>query len=137
MRTAPVHVVVMGVSATGKTTIAERMARDLGFEFVEGDSLHPQANIAKMEAGIPLTDEDRGPWLRAIAALVTERDAAGTSTIVTCSALKRSYRDLLRSASDAGSATFFVHLHAPYDVLEQRMQHRTKHFMPTSLLRSQ
>jgi len=137
MRTAPVHVVVMGVSATGKTTIAQRMAADLGYEFVEGDSLHPQANIEKMEAGTPLTDADREPWLCAIAALVAEKDAAGVSTVVTCSALKRSYRDLLRSASEGGSDTFFVHLHAPYEVLEERMSHRTKHFMPTSLLRSQ
>ena len=137
MRTAPVHVVTMGVSATGKTSVASRMAEELGFEFVEGDSLHPQANIDKMEAGTPLTDADREPWLRAIAALVAERDEAGVSTVVTCSALKRSYRDLLRSASEACSETFFVHLHAPYEVLEKRMEQRTKHFMPTSLLKSQ
>lgn len=140
MRTAPVHVVTMGVSATGKTSVASRMAEELGFEFVEGDSLHPQANIDKMEAGTPLTDADREPWLRAIAALVADRDEAGVSTVVTCSALKRSYRDLLRSAPSqpgACSETFFVHLHAPYEVLEKRMEQRTKHFMPTSLLKSQ
>jgi gluconokinase len=127
------HVVVMGVSATGKTTVAERLAEELDCEFVEGDSLHPRQNIEKMEHGIPLTDEDRWPWLQAIAELVAVRDHEGTSTVVTCSALKRSYRNVLRDAAP----TFFVHLHAPFEVLEQRMQLRTKHFMPTSLLRSQ
>jgi gluconokinase len=127
------HIVVMGVSATGKTTVAEQLAEELDCEFVEGDSLHPRQNIEKMEHGIPLTDEDRWPWLQAIAELVAVRDHEGTSTVVTCSALKRSYRNVLRDAAP----TFFVHLHAPFEVLEQRMQLRTKHFMPTSLLRSQ
>jgi gluconokinase len=127
------HVVVMGVSATGKTTVAEQLAEELDCEFVEGDSLHPRQNIEKMEHGIPLTDEDRWPWLQAIAELVAVRDHEGTSTVITCSALKRSYRNVLRDAAP----TFFIHLHAPFEVLEQRMQLRTKHFMPTSLLRSQ
>jgi gluconokinase len=127
------HVVVMGVSATGKTVVGEELAEELGCEFVEGDSLHSQANIDKMSEGVPLTDEDRLPWLRAIAELVAVRDSEGTSTVVTCSALKRSYRDVLRAAAP----TFFVHLHAPFEVLQERMQQRTKHFMPTSLLRSQ
>jgi gluconokinase len=127
------HVVVMGVSATGKTTIGQGLAEELGCEFVEGDSLHPRHNIEKMESGVPLTDEDRWPWLQAIAELVAVRDHEGVSTVVTCSALKRSYRNLLADAAP----TFFVHLHAPFEVLEQRMAHRTKHFMPTSLLRSQ
>jgi gluconokinase len=127
------HVVVMGVSGTGKTTVGEQLAEELGCEFVEGDQLHPSRNIDKMSKGIPLTDEDRWPWLQAIAEMVAVRDHEGISTVVTCSALKRSYRDVLRDAAP----TFFVHLHAPYDVLEARMQHRTKHFMPTGLLRSQ
>jgi gluconokinase len=127
------HVVVMGVSATGKTTVAEQLAEELDCEFVEGDSLHPRQNIEKMEHGIPLTDEDRWPWLQAIAELVAVRDHDGTSTVVTCSALKRSYRNVLRDAAP----TFFVHLHAPFEVLEQRMELRTKHFMPASMLRSQ
>ena len=127
------HVVVMGVSATGKSTVAEQLAEELDCEFVEGDSLHPRQNIEKMEHGIPLTDDDRWPWLQAIAELVAVRDHEGTSTVVTCSALKRSYRNVLRDAAP----TFFVHLHAPFEVLEQRMQLRTKHYMPTSLLRSQ
>ncbi len=132
----PVHVVVMGVSATGKTTIAEAMCQELGYEFIEGDSLHPPANIAKMESGIALDDDDREPWLRAIAERVGEEDAAGRSTVVTCSALKRKYRDLLRLAASS-HAPFFVHLSASFEVLEDRMALRTKHFMPTSLLHSQ
>jgi len=86
-----------------------------------------------MDSGIPLTDEDRWPWLQAIAELVAVRDLEGTSTVVTCSALKRKYRDILRDAAP----TFFVHLDAPFEVLQARMQQRTKHFMPASLLRSQ
>jgi gluconokinase len=132
-RRAPLHIVVMGVSATGKTTVGEGLAEELDCEFVEGDSLHPAGNIEKMTAGIPLTDEDRRPWLEAIAALVAEREAAGTSTVVTCSALKRSYRDVLRAAAP----TFFVHLEAPFEVLLGRMGKRTKHFMPTALLQTQ
>jgi gluconokinase len=133
MTRKPMHIVVMGVSATGKTTIAEELAKELDCEFVEGDSLHPRRNIEKMEHGIPLTDEDRLPWLQAIADLVAVKDHEGTSTVVTCSALRRTYRDLLRDAAP----TFFVHLHAPFEVLEQRMKLRTRHFMPTSMLRSQ
>jgi gluconokinase len=129
----PMHIVVMGVSATGKTTIGEQLAEELGCEFIEGDQLHPRRNIEKMSEGIPLTDEDRWPWLQAIAELVAVKDFEGTSTVVTCSALKRSYRNVLRDAAP----TFFVHLHAPFAVLEARMQHRTKHFMPTALLKSQ
>lgn len=132
-RRRTLHIVVMGVSATGKTTIGEGIAEELGCEFIEGDELHPSANIEKMSAGIPLTDEDRWPWLQAIAELVAVRDHEGTSTVVTCSALKRSYRNVLRDAAP----TFFVHLEAPFEVLQERMSHRTKHFMPPALLRSQ
>ena len=127
------HIVVMGVTATGKTTVATEVAEELGCEYIEGDELHPSQNIAKMEQGVPLTDEDRWPWLQAIAELVAVKDLEGTSTVVTCSALKRSYRDVLQGAAP----TFFVHLEAPFEVLEKRMQHRTKHFMPTTLLQSQ
>jgi gluconokinase len=127
------HVIVMGVSATGKSAVGEPLAEELGCEFIEGDSLHPRRNIEKMSAGIPLTDEDRWPWLQAIAEMVAVKDFEGTSTVVTCSALKRSYRKVLSDAAP----TFFVHLDAPFEVLEARMQHRTKHFMPTTLLRSQ
>jgi gluconokinase len=132
-RRKPLHIVVMGVSGTGKTTVGEGLAEELSCEFIEGDALHSSANIKKMSAGIPLTDEDRWPWLHAIAERVALRDHEGTSTVVTCSALKKAYRDVLRDAAP----TFFVHLEAPFEVLEERMAHRTKHFMPTALLRSQ
>jgi gluconokinase len=136
MTRAPVHVVSMGVSATGKTTVGQDIAKELGYEFLEGDSYHPQANLDKMAAGVPLDDEDREPWLAALAEETARRDNAGRSTVLACSALKRSYRDVLRTAVPAGE-TFFVHLHAPFEVLCERMALRTKHFMPTSLLRSQ
>ncbi len=123
----------MGVSATGKTTVAAELAEELGCEFIEGDELHPRQNIEKMESGVPLSDEDRWPWLQAIAELVAVKDDEGVSTVVTCSALRRSYRRVLADAAP----TFFVHLHAPFEVLEARMRLRTKHFMPTGLLRSQ
>jgi len=131
-----VLVVAMGVSATGKTAVGERLAERLGVDFLEGDSLHPEANIEKMSSGIPLTDDDRWPWLRAIADLIAEHRRRGRSMVVTCSALRRSYRDVLRSGAP-DEDLFFLHLHAPFDVLEKRMAHRTKHFMPTSLLQSQ
>jgi gluconokinase len=131
----PRHVVVMGVSGTGKTTVAVELADRLGRTFVEGDSLHPPANVAKMSAGIPLDDDDRRPGLEALAALQATRHADGVPTVLTCSALKRAYRDLLRSGLPTGSL-FFVHLSAPFDVLLERMESR-EHFMPASLLQSQ
>ena len=132
-RRKPMHIVVMGVSATGKTTVGRGIAEELGCDFIEGDELHPSANIKKMSQGIPLTDEDRWPWLQAIAEMVAVRNHEGKSTVVTCSALKRAYRDVLRDAAP----TLFVHLEAPFAVLEKRMSQRTKHFMPTALLQSQ
>ncbi len=125
----------MGVSGTGKSTVGGAVAERLDLEFIEGDDFHPPANIEKMGAGVPLTDEDRLPWLRMLASLVEQRDASGTSTILTCSALRRSYRDILRGA--VGHEPFFLHLHADFDVLLERMGERTKHFMPSSLLQSQ
>ncbi len=127
------HVVVMGVSGTGKTSVGDQLAAELGCEFVEGDDLHPRQNVEKMSEGIPLTDEDRWPWLQAIAEMVAVKDFEGTSTVVTCSALKHSYRAVLSDPAPS----FFVHLDAPFEVLEERMAHRKGHFMPTSLLKSQ
>jgi gluconokinase len=127
------HVVVMGVSGCGKTVVAERLAERLGLAFEEGDAHHPKANVDKMAAGQPLTDDDRRPWLEALVAWTRERDAAGTSTVISCSALKRAYRDLLR---EADPDTVFVHLHADFDVLADRLGRRA-HFMPLSLLESQ
>jgi gluconokinase len=125
----------MGVSGTGKTTVAEELADRLGWTFIEGDSLHPPANIAKMSAGTPLDDEDRRPWLEALASLQAFHHADGVSTVLTCSALKRRYRDVLRRGVPDGSV-LFVHLDAPFEVLRERMESR-EHFMPASLLQSQ
>lgn len=125
----------MGVSGTGKTTVAVELADRLGWTFVEGDDLHPQANVAKMSAGIPLDDDDRRPWLEAVASVQAAHHVDGASTVLTCSALKRGYRDMLRAAVPDGSV-FFVHLSAPFEVLRERMESR-EHFMPASLLTSQ
>jgi gluconokinase len=132
--TPAAHVVVMGVSSTGKTAVGERVAKELDFEFLEGDRYHPASNIAKMEGGTPLTDEDRAPWLQILADALATKSAEGRSTVLSCSALRRRYRDVLRSGAPE---LFFVHLHAPFDVLLARMGKRTRHFMPASLLQSQ
>ena len=127
-------IVVMGVSGSGKTSVARELTRQLGWAYIEGDDLHPEANVAKMAAGIPLDDEDRWPWLRRIAEVIGEHEAAGTSVIVTCSALKRVYRDLLR---DGHPSVWFAHVHVDHDVLAQRLAARRGHYMPPSLLDSQ
>lgn len=131
---APLHVVVMGVSGTGKSTVAEALADRLGHEFIEGDSFHPPANIAKMTAGTPLDDADRLPWLQSLGALVRERHGAGVSTVLSCSALRRCYRDVLRQG--ASTDLVFLHLQADEVELAARMRSRD-HFMPSTLLRSQ
>jgi gluconokinase len=129
------YVVVMGVAGTGKSTIAQRLAAALDLELAEGDDLHSAANIAKMSAGIPLDDDDRMPWLRSIAAWVAEQHGRQRPMVVSCSALKETYRDVLRAAVP-GTPTRFVHLTAPRAVLAARMAARD-HFMPASLLDSQ
>lgn len=128
------HVVVMGVSGSGKSTVAKGVAEALGFDFVEADEFHSKDNIAKMESGTPLTDEDRWPWLRALSTWMGEQAAAGRSTVITCSALRRSYRDVLR---EAPPSVDFLHLDGPAEVIRDRMSQRTGHFMPASLLESQ
>ncbi len=125
----------MGVSGTGKSTVGHRVALALGTSLVEGDDRHPPANVRKMSAGTPLTDDDRWPWLRELARVLEERRATGEPTVLTFSALRRTYRDVLRGDAPAG-ATTFVHLHAPVEVLEARMAGR-EHFMPLALLPSQ
>jgi carbohydrate kinase (thermoresistant glucokinase family) len=122
----------MGVSGCGKSTVAGLLAGQLGWPFEEGDDMHPAANVAKMHAGHPLTDEDRWPWLKQIGAWIDQQIAAGRSAIVTCSALKRSYRDLLRR-----DEVTFVYLHGEYDQIARRLAARHGHFMPSSLLDSQ
>ena len=127
-------VVVMGVSGSGKTTLAERLAAHLGARFIEGDSFHPAANIARMAAGRPLTDAMRRPWLVAVGRAAAAERAGGRDVVVTCSALKRSYRDLLRA--EAGPLTFLF-LDGPAEVIAGRLARRQGHYMPASLLASQ
>jgi len=131
--TTTVHVVVMGVAGSGKSTVAAVLRDEYGMELAEGDDFHPPANIAKMAGGEPLTDDDRWPWLEALADWTAGRRAAGRSTVVTCSALKRAYRDVLRGPDPD---TFFLHLRGDEELLRQRIESR-EHFMPASLLRSQ
>ncbi|MGW5104990.1 gluconokinase [Streptomyces sp. NPDC004100] len=131
MRT-PQVVVVMGVAGTGKTTIGPLLAARLGVPYAEGDDFHPQANIDKMSAGIPLEDADRWPWLDAIGTWAHSR--AGLGGVVSSSALKRSYRDRLRAEAPG---IVFVHLTGSRELIEGRMSQRQGHFMPTALLDSQ
>jgi gluconokinase len=136
MRTAHTGLyVMMGVCGSGKSTIGAPLARELGIEFVEGDALHPPDNVKRMAAGIPLTDDDRRAWLLAIAARLREAKRAGIGLVVSCSALKRSYRDLLRSVGAADVR--FVCLAGSRALLAERMAQRRGHFMPPSLLESQ
>src|SRR5229473_2176995 len=126
--------VVMGVSGSGKTTIADLLARRLGWQFQEGDALHPKTNIEKMASGTPLIDAVRWPWRRTISALIDAWRAKGQNGIVTCSALKRAYRDiLLGNRSDVR----LIYLQADKSLLVERLANRHGHFMPASLLDSQ
>lgn len=126
---------MMGVCGSGKSLIGATLARELDIEFVEGDDLHPPENVKRMAAGIPLTDDDRHGWLLAIAARLREAKRAGVGLVVSCSALKRRYRDLLRSLGDADVR--FVYLAGSRALIEERMATRRGHFMPPSLLDSQ
>lgn len=126
--------VVMGVSGSGKTTIAKAVAARLGWPYQEGDDLHPAANVAKMHAGIPLDDADRAPWLAAVAAWIDARLATGEPGVVTCSALKHAYRDIL--IGDRAHVRL-IYLHADKLVIARRLADRRGHYMPASLLDSQ
>ncbi|MDN5766684.1 MAG: gluconokinase [Humibacillus sp.] len=130
----PVVLVVMGVSGCGKSTVAALLAGRLGWPFEEGDALHPQANVEKMTAGHPLTDEDRAPWLQKVAAWVEEQLDAGRSGLITCSALKRAYRDVINRR---GSGVVFVFLSGTREAIAARLNERHGHYMPVSLLDSQ
>ena len=125
-------VVVMGVAGCGKSTVAELLAERLGWDLLEGDALHPAANVERMGAGIPLTDDDRAPWLAAIAGWMDERLAAGRSVVVACSALARRYRDTLRR-----DEVTFVHLTGSPELLAERLASREHHFMKAGMLDSQ
>jgi len=126
--------ILMGVSGCGKTTIGESLSARLGWDFIEGDSVHSPENVEKMSRGIPLTDEDRLPWLKELHALLIERQTQGKSVIVSCSALKRSYREILRRGIDDVQ---FVFLEGDYDTILDRMQNREGHYMRPGMLRSQ
>ncbi|HVW72842.1 MAG TPA: gluconokinase [Rhizomicrobium sp.] len=128
-------IVVMGVAGSGKTTLASQLAEKLGVPFVEGDSLHPAANVKKMSSGQPLTDEDRWPWLSAIGERMEVERATGHGVVVACSALKRSYRDCLRSK--VHGKMHFILLDGSRQTISDRMKQRKGHFMPPALLDSQ
>ncbi|MCH4544411.1 gluconokinase [Rhizobium changzhiense] len=131
----PHAIIVMGVSGCGKSSVGEKLAEALRLAFVEGDALHPTANVEKMSKGIPLTDEDRMPWLDRIGEGIKASLEKGEGIIVSCSALRRLYRDRLRAA--AGGNLFFVYLEGSRALLMKRMGERKGHFMPVSLLDSQ
>ncbi|MBY3202257.1 MULTISPECIES: gluconokinase [Rhizobium] len=128
-------IIVMGVSGCGKSSVGEKLAEALHLAFIEGDALHPAANVEKMSKGIPLTDEDRMPWLDRIGEDIKASLEKREGIIVSCSALKRLYRDRLRAA--AGGNLFFVYLEGSRALLMKRMAERKGHFMPASLLDSQ
>ena len=126
--------IVAGVAGSGKTTVGALLAERLHWQFADADTFHPEANVAKMRAGIPLTDEDRQPWLRAVAEWIDAEIANGQSGVITCSALKRAYRDLLLAGRPAATMVF---LQAGRDVLDRRLMARADHFFPEKLLDSQ
>ncbi|MDP4503260.1 gluconokinase [Nonomuraea turcica] len=128
------HIVVMGVSGAGKTTVALGISELTGLRFAEADEFHPEENVARMRAGIPLDDADRWPWLRDLAAWMAARHAEGVSTVLACSALKRAYRDVLRQGPPEVE---FVHLDGSAELIRDRMTRRTGHYMSAGLLDSQ
>ena len=126
--------VVMGITGSGKSTVGATLARTLGLDFVEGDDYHPPENVRRMAAGIPLTDDDRAGWLQALATRIRDAKDANTGLVLTCSALKRSYRDVLRTAA---ADLQFVFLKGSRELVAERVAERRGHFMPASLLDSQ
>jgi carbohydrate kinase (thermoresistant glucokinase family) len=130
----PSVIVVMGVSGSGKTTIGALLAGMLHWQFADGDDFHPSENLRKMKSGVPLTDEDRLPWLRAIASWISEMRDSGRHGVIACSALKRSYRALLSGGHDD---VRLVYLRGDADLIARRMAARHEHFMPVALLKSQ
>jgi len=128
-----VIVIIFGVSGAGKTTIGKLLAEELDWQFCEADDFHPRANIEKMRRGIPLTDDDRWPWLESLRELIKRCLAAGEDAVLACSALKQTYRDYLRVSPDVR----FVFLRGDYALIAEQLQHRRGHFMSPALLRSQ
>lgn len=128
------RIVLMGVSGCGKSTVGEALAAHLGWRFVEGDSLHPAQNVAKMAAGQPLDDDDRAGWLSTLAQVLSQAREADQGLVISCSALKRSYRDRLRAGDPRA---LFVHLEGSPEVIASRLARRTHLYMPPSLLESQ
>ncbi|PBK73520.1 carbohydrate kinase [Armillaria solidipes] len=130
----PVIIIAMGVSGTGKSTLGSALAESLGLPFIDGDDLHPPANIAKMSSGQPLTDADREPWL----ALIRETGVEKVPVVMACSALKRHYRDILRGKDgEKAPRTYFVYIKGSREVLLDRMQKRQGHFFKVDMLDSQ
>lgn len=127
-------IIVMGVSGCGKTTIGRHLAHHLGVAFIEGDDLHPKANIAKMSRGQPLTDDDRWPWLDALRHDIVDHLDQGLTAVYSCSALKQAYR---RRLAQGDPAIHFVHLDANFETIHARLTTRGDHFMPAELLASQ
>ncbi len=132
--TEPELIVVMGVSGSGKTTVARGIAETMHWLFAEGDDFHPPDNVAKMQRGVPLTDADRRPWLELLGAWLSEQASHGRSAVITCSALRRSYRDVLRQGRPQ---VRFCHVTAAPELIQDRVEHRAGHYMPPSLLPSQ
>ena len=130
----PSAIVVMGVAGSGKSTVASRLAARLGWDFAEADVFHSAANVAKMQAGTPLTDDDRWPWLDALAQRIARAHATGRPCVVACSALRRVYRERLAAG---GGDVRFVYLRGDFATIEGRLAARTGHYMPASLLESQ
>ncbi|MBO4144067.1 gluconokinase [Kocuria rhizophila] len=130
----PPLVVVMGVSGSGKTTIGTLVAHELGVQFIDGDSLHPLENVQKMAAGTPLDDDDRWPWLEIVGRTLHEHGERREGLVVACSALKRAYRERIRSQAPSA---LFLHLDGTVEVLTRRIEGRSGHFMPAALLESQ
>lgn len=130
-------IILMGVSGAGKTAVGQALAERLGWQFEDADDWHPGANVEKMRSGHPLTDEDRRPWLGALNRGIREWIASGRNAVLACSALKATYRQILRAGVQDACAVRFVFLKASYEQIDRRLRERRGHYMPESLLRSQ